>query len=68
MFSLQADIADVIEYARERGVRVMVEFDMPGHAGSWCKGYPEVCPSASCTQPLNPASNQTWALIEVRIR
>jgi hexosaminidase len=58
----------VIEYARERGVRVMVEFDMPGHAGSWCKGYPEVCPSASCTQPLNPASNQTWALIEVRIR
>lgn len=35
-----------------------------GHAGSWCKGYPEVCPSASCTQPLNPASNKTWDLIE----
>ena len=36
---------------------------MPGHAGSWCKGYPEVCPSASCTQPLNVASNATFELI-----
>lgn len=60
---LQADIADVVEYARERGVRVMVEFDMPGHAGSWCKGYPEVCPSESCTQPLNVATNATFDLI-----
>jgi len=41
-----------------------VEFDMPGHAGSWCSGYPEVCPSASCTQPLNVASNKTFDLIE----
>lgn len=60
---LQADIADMVEYARARGVRVMIEFDMPGHAGSWCKGYPEVCPSSSCTQPLNVASNATWDLI-----
>ena len=36
---------------------------MPGHAASWCKGYPEVCPSASCTQPLNVAANQTFDLI-----
>ena len=58
------DVADVVEYARQRGVRVMMEFDIPGHAGSWCVGYPEVCPSPSCNMPLDPSSNETFSLME----
>lgn len=41
----------------------MIEFDVPGHAASWCNGYPEICPSTTCLQPLNPASNLTFPLI-----
>ena len=41
----------------------MPEFDTPGHAASVCVGYPGACPSASCTQPLNPAHNITFDLV-----
>ena len=60
----QADIAAIVEYARLRGVRVMPEFDNPGHADSWCVGYPEICPSKSCTTPLDVSKNATFALID----
>jgi len=64
----RGDIADLVEYGRERGVRLMLEFDMPGHASSWCAGYPEICPSPTCLTPLNPASNETFPLIDGLIR
>ena len=64
----QDDVAALVEYARLRGVRVMVEFDMPGHAASWCTGYPAICPTYKCLQPLNVASNATFELITVSLQ
>ena len=57
------EVTGLVAYARARGVRVVVEFDVPGHAASWCAGRPEVCPSETCLEPLNVASNATFDLI-----
>lgn len=38
----QNEIRDLISYARDRGIRVIPEFDMPGHSSSWFVGYPEI--------------------------
>jgi hexosaminidase len=41
-FYTQAEIRDLVAYAHDRGIRVVPEFDMPGHSRSWFLGYPDL--------------------------
>jgi hexosaminidase len=42
LYYTQEQVRDVVAYARERGIRVVPEFDMPGHTTAWFAGYPEL--------------------------
>ena len=42
LYYSQEEMRDVIAYARDRGIRVVPEFDMPGHSTAWFVGHPEL--------------------------
>jgi hexosaminidase len=41
-FYTQDQVREIIAYAHDRGIRVVPEFDMPGHSTAWFVGYPQL--------------------------
>ena len=73
-FYTQDQVRHIIAYANERGIRVVPEFDIPGHTTSWFAGYPDL---ASAPGPysierswgifeptMNPASEETYRFLD----
>ncbi len=51
----QSELRDVVAYARDRGIRVVPEFDMPGHSTAWFVGYPQYA-----SRPAPIAIRREW--------
>ncbi len=70
----QADLAAIVRYAAARCIRVVPEFDMPGHTTSWLVSHPEVASGPGPYQlkrqagvfdaVLDPTNERTYALVE----
>ncbi len=58
-FYTQQQVKEVIQYAKDRGIRVVPEFDMPCHTTAWFAGYPEL---ASGAGPYKAADK--WGVLD----
>ncbi len=77
LFYTQDEVRDLIAYARERGIRVVPEFDMPGHATAWFVGYPELASGSGPYQierkwgvfdpAMDPTREETYKFLDAFI-
>ena len=73
LYYTQEEIRDFIAYARDRGIRVVPEFDMPGHSTAWFVGYPELASGSGPYQlerkwgvfdpAMNPTDEKTYKFL-----
>jgi hexosaminidase len=73
-FYTQEQMREVVAYARARGIRVVPEFDMPGHSSSWILAYPEIGSGEDIKElprvfgiprgELDPSNEKTYKFID----
>jgi hexosaminidase len=73
----QAQVKDVVAYAADRGIRVVPEFDMPGHMTAWFVGHPELASGPGPYQidrkwgvshpAMNPTVESTYRFLDTFI-
>jgi len=76
-FYTQDQLREVVAYARARGIRVVPEFDMPGHGSSWIMAYPDLAPGKPIktlpvvygmpTAVLDPTRKSTYKFISTLV-
>ena len=74
LFYTQEQLREVVAYARARGIRVIPEFDMPGHSSSTALAYPEYGSGEDLKElplvynaphaELDPSSEKTYKFID----
>jgi hexosaminidase len=62
----QDEMRSVVAYARARGIRVVPEFDVPGHSISWMVGYPQISSAKGPFQVAEVAGIHDQALDPTR--
>jgi hexosaminidase len=77
LFYTQEQAREIVAYARERGIRVVPEFDMPGHTTAWFVGYPDLASGPGPFQierefgvfdpVMDPTSESTYKFLDTFI-
>ena len=73
LFYTQYEVKEIVAYARDRGIRVVPEFDMPGHSTAWFAGHPELASGPGPYQierkwgvfdpAMDPTSDKTYKFL-----